>query len=110
MTAAPLTLVSVTALDYVTDPRMIFLPLYILPCMMLTLVLNLRLGIFAALLATGASSWVEYVTNKLSHYTLTEVFIWNLLMRLAVIVAVLLLLNRIRNENILFLHRKANSS
>ena len=104
--ACALALVGVTALDYVTDPRMVFLPLYILPCMMLALILNLRWGILAALLAAGSSSWVEYATNKLSHYTLTEVFVWNFPMRFAVTVAVLLLLNRIRNENILFLHRK----
>lgn len=103
-----LALILASVLDYVTDARMIFMPLYILPCMMLTLVLNLRWGVIAALLAAGASSWTEYATNKLSHYTLTEVFVWNFPMRFAVTVLVLLLLNRIRKENILFLHRKSN--
>lgn len=106
--ACGLALVGVTALDYLTEPRMIFLPLYILPCMILTLVWNLRWGFIAALLAAGASSWTEYATNKLSHYTLTEVFVWNFPMRFAATVLVLLLLNRIRKENILFLHRKSN--
>ena len=100
--ACGLALLVVAWFDFKTDPRMIFLPLYLIPCMMLTLVFNLRWGIIAALLATGAGCWVEYVTNQASHYTLGEVFGWNYVMRFGVVLAVLLLLNRIRRENILF--------
>jgi len=97
-----LALLGIAWLDYITDPHMIFLPLYLIPCMMLTLVFNLRWGITAALLATGIGCWVEYVTNRVSHYTLGEVFGWNYAMRFGVALVVLLLLNRIRRENILF--------
>jgi hypothetical protein len=103
-----LTLVVVAKLDFITDPHLIFLPLYLFPCMILTLALNLRWGIFATLVATGAGCWIEYVTNKLSHYSLAEVFIWNFLMRTAVSLVVLMLLDRIRKENILFSQRKTN--
>jgi hypothetical protein len=95
----------VAVLDDITDPRMIFLPLYVLPCMMVTLVLNLRWGVVSVFLATCISTGIEYFTNKFSNYT-ADVFIWNFNMRLAVSLLVLVLLNRIRQENILFFNRK----
>jgi len=93
----------VAGMDSITPPKMVFLPLYLLPCMILTLVLNLRWGMAAALVAIVASSLVEYSTN--SNYEIAEVFGWNFIMRLAVFLTVLALLDRIRRENILFFAR-----
>jgi hypothetical protein len=101
-------LLLVMVLDCITNPHLIFLPLYLLPCMMITLVANLRWGISAVLLTTAAGTWIEYITNKLNHYTFAEVFVWNFVMRLAVCLLVLILLHRIRKENILFIGGRTN--
>lgn len=103
-----LALAVVTALDYVTDPHMTFLPLYLLPCMLAGLVFGFRAGIGAAVLASLASSWVEFATTKAIHYTAAEIFLWNLPMRFAITVLVLVLLDRIRRENILFFSDRAH--
>ncbi|MEI9863131.1 MAG: hypothetical protein WDN00_00940 [Limisphaerales bacterium] len=100
-------LTTIVVLDYVTNPRLIFLPLYLFPCMMLTLVSNLRWGTIIALVATATATWVECLTNKIN-YHLTEIFAWNFAMRLAVCLLVLFLLDRIRQESILFINRKVN--
>lgn len=104
--ASGLLLAMVAALDYLSTPQMIFLPLYLLPGLVLTLVLNLRWGIPAALTAMSAASLVEYLTNRNYHFV--EVFGWNLPMRCAVALVIVLLLDRIRKENVLFLSGKAN--
>jgi hypothetical protein len=106
--ACGLFLLAVMALDYVTDPHMIFLPLYLFPCMVVSLVLNLRWGAAAVVVATGAATWVEYFTNKANHYAFAEVSGWNVVMRLAVSLLVLFLIDRIRRENFLFFNGRAN--
>jgi hypothetical protein len=93
----------VAALDYVTPPQMSFLPLYLLPCMVLTLVFNLRWGIAAALVAAVSTTLVQYFTNL--NYKAPQVFGWNLLMHFAIYLFVVLLLDRIRRGNILFSSR-----
>jgi len=98
--ASGLLFVIVAALDFLTDPHLVFLPLYLLPCMILTLVLNLRWGIAAAVLAAVSRSLMEYSGNP--NYAVTEVFGWNLAMRLATFLIVALLLDHIRKESILF--------
>jgi hypothetical protein len=97
-------------LNYVTDPHMVFLPLYLVPCMMLTLVLNVRWGLAAVLLTTTTGTWIDYCTNKVSAQTVAEVFTWNLVMRVVVSLTFLVLLDRIRKDNILFSHRKTQVS
>lgn len=98
--ASGLLFVIVAGLDFVTDPRLVFLPLYLLPCMILTLTLNLRWGIAAALLGAVSRSLMEYFGNP--NYAAMEVFGWNLVMRLAIFLIVALLLDRIRKGSILF--------
>ena len=94
----------VTWLDFITPPQMSFLPLYLVPCMILTLVLNLRWGMAAALVAAGAASLVQYATNL--RFEVPTVFGWNFAMNLVVCLMVVLLLDRIRKENILLISRK----
>jgi hypothetical protein len=98
--ACGLLFVCVMALDHVTDRRMIFLPLYILPGMILTLVLNLRWGVAGALVGMTAASLEEYAANP--DYGLAVVFGWNFIMRFAIAVLVILLLDHVRKGNVLF--------
>ena len=104
--ACGLLFLGVAALDLVTDSHMIFLPLYLLPCMVLTLVLNRRWGMAAALVAMSVASLEEYSGHP--DYGLADVFGWNFAMRLVIALAVILMLDCIRRENILFLQRKPN--
>jgi len=90
----------VAYLDYHTPPQLIFLPLYILPCMAIALVLNLRWAIPFAALAMAIASLIEYKTNP--QISLGVAMGWNFVMRFAISLAILLLLDRIRKENILF--------
>jgi len=98
--ASGLLFLIVAVLDFVTDPHLVFLPLYLLPCMILTLVLNLRWGIAAALVGAAARSMMEYSGNP--HYEVTEVFGWNFVMRLAIFLIITVLLDRIRKRSVLF--------
>jgi len=101
--ASGLLFLIVAALDYVTDPHVTFLPLYILPCMILTLMLNLRWGIAGVLVGMMVASLQEYSANP-SH-GLAAVFGWNFIMRFAIALVVILLIDRIRKGNILFSSR-----
>ena len=101
--ASGLLLLIVAMLDFVADPHMVFIPLYLLPCIIFTLALDFRWGMAAALLSAGTASLVEYLTNPA--YGTGEVFGWNALMRLATFLFVVLLLERIRHGNILFAGR-----
>jgi hypothetical protein len=101
--ASVLLFLIVAVLDYVTDPHMTFLPLYILPCMILTLMLNLRWGIAGVLVGMMVASLQEYSANP-SH-GLAAVFGWNFIMRFAIALVVILLIDRIRKGNILFSSR-----
>jgi hypothetical protein len=103
--ACGLYLAIVAWLDYITNPHLIFLPLYLFPCMMLTLVLNFRWGVAVAVLSIAVGTTIESLTSKLPQLSLPEVFVWNFMMRLVICLLVLALLNRIRKENILFIQR-----
>lgn len=92
-------------IDIVTDPQMNLLPIYLFPCMVLTLVKNLRWGIGATVMGTAAGAFSEYFFKNHDHYTAGEV-LWNFWMRLLVTLLVIFLLDRIRKGNILFLQRK----
>ena len=92
---------AVWALDYVTDPHLIFLPLYLFPCMMLTLVFNLRWGIAAAVIAAFTCTCIDSLTDKINH-DFAGIFIWNFTMRLMVSMLVILLLHGIRKGREIF--------
>jgi hypothetical protein len=107
--ACGLFFVSVWVLDYLTDPHLIFLPLYLFPCMLLTLVLNLRWGIAAAILATFTCTWIEHLTDKIND-DFVGIFVWNFTMRLMIFLLVILLLHGIRKGNILFFNRNSKTN
>jgi hypothetical protein len=102
-------LAAVWAVDYVTDPHLIFLPLYLFPCMVITLALNLRWGIAAAIIAMFTCTWIENLTDK-NNGDFAGIFIWNFTMRLAVSLLVILLLNGLRRGNILFIKRTSKTN
>jgi hypothetical protein len=70
--------------------------------------LNLRWGIVMALLGALASSIDEY-TAKFNTNAF-EVFGWNLPMRCLTLYVVILLLDRLRHESVLFTPRKGNGN
>ncbi|MGA2244875.1 MAG: hypothetical protein ABSH48_07750 [Verrucomicrobiota bacterium] len=86
--------------DIRTGPRVSFLALYLFPAMLVTLFLNLGWGAFMALLGALVASIDEYA----SHYnvSLLKVFLWNFPMRFLMLFVVILLLNRLRHDNVLF--------
>jgi hypothetical protein len=95
--ASGLLFMIVAKLDLITDPHMSFLPLYLLPCMILTLRLNLGWGIAIALVGATAVSLMQYYTGP--YHEVAKVFGWNLGMRLVIFLFVAMLLDRIRKEN-----------
>lgn len=99
-------LAAIFVADYLTNPHLSFIPIYLIPCMMLTLALNVRWGIAATVIAAVVGSLAEYLTNP--SYQLAEIFGWNLLMRFFISSVVILMLERIRAEDILFFSRREN--
>jgi hypothetical protein len=104
--ASALLFLLVAAADYFTGPRMLFLPLYLFPAMLITLFLNLRWGTVVVVLAALCASTEEYL-DKLDP-SVAEVFGWNFAMRFVISFLVILLLDRLRHENVLFSNRKQN--
>ena len=94
--------------DCLTGPRVIFLPLYLFPAILITLFLNLRWGVLMVLLGAFIASADEYVTKF--NASIAEVFGWNFPMRFLVLFVVILLLDRFCQENVLFPSRKPYGS
>lgn len=89
--------------DFFTGPRVLFLPIYLIPAMLITLVLNLRWGVLVVLLAAFSACTDEYL--RLNSNAL-QVFGWNFTMRSTISFLIILLLDRFRHENVLFEPRK----
>jgi len=90
----------VVALDVLTNPYCLFLPLYLLPCVIFTLTLNWRWGAVAAVIASVGGPLTERFEDP--GYQLLSVEVWNTFMGLAIFLTVVLLLDRVRHKNILF--------
>jgi len=86
--------------DIFTGPRVSFLPLYLFPAILITLFLNLSWGTLAALLGALVSSADEYASKY--NANAAEVFGWNFPMRFLMLFLVILLLDRLRQDNVLF--------
>ena len=106
--ACGLFLLTVVVVDFETSPRMGFLPLYLLPCITLTLTLNRNWGIGAAVVAMLFASLGQYATNP--DCSVAEALGWNFAMRMVVALTVIQLLDSIRFENILFVRRKPRTN
>ncbi len=94
--------------DIYTGPRVIFLPLYLFPAMLITLFLNLRWGTVMVTVAAVVGSADEYL-GKLNP-NIAEVFGWNCVMRFMILFLVILLLDRLSHELVLFASGKQNGS
>ena len=92
------------ALDRATGPHLTCMPLYLFPCMMVTLVFNLRWGVAAAALAAFTDIFLQSCAD--ARFQAPHIFGWNLLMRFTLFLLVIVLLDRIRRDSILFSARK----
>ena len=92
--------------DIYTGPRVSFQPLYLFPAMLITLFLNLGWGTLVVLLGALVASADEYISKY--NADVAEVFGWNLPMRFLILFLVILLLDRLRHDNVLFTTRKPN--
>jgi hypothetical protein len=89
-------LLGAVALHYFSNPHMVFIPFYLVPCAMLTLMLNRRWGIVAALAAATLGPLVQRIGD--SDYAPFSVWVWNSSMRFVVYLMFILLLDRMRLE------------
>jgi hypothetical protein len=92
--------------DFRTGPLVLFLPLYLFPAILITLFLNLWWGTIVVLLAAVNASTDEYFSQF--NPNALEVFGWNFPMRFAILYTVILLLDRLRQESVLFANRRSN--
>ncbi len=91
--------------DVVTSPQLNLLPLYLLPCIVLTLTTDRRWGTAAAVITAVAGPFTQ--RYEADFYKQWSVEFWNTLMRFLVFQTVVFLLDRIRRENILFTPHKS---
>lgn len=96
----------ITMLDVITDPHYLFLPFYLLPCVIFTLTINWRWGTLAALLA----AIIGPVTQRFDDpaYRQWDIEFWNTLMQFLIFQMVVVLLNQIRRDNVLFRNLKSD--
>jgi hypothetical protein len=96
----------VAGADWLTNPQFTYLPLYVFPCMLITLVVTFNLGLVVTLLAAFTGTFIEQRTTP---QTSLAILGWNFAMRLAIYLAVLVLVNRLRRQNFLFVRRKSKT-
>jgi membrane protease YdiL (CAAX protease family) len=94
----------VMVLDLATSSRLVFFAFYIFPCVILTLALNWRWGTYAAVLAAATGSMIQSFDDPGGD--LLFFIYWNALMRLVIYETVVILLERLRRQNILFVASK----
>jgi hypothetical protein len=94
----------VVVIDYVTSPQLNLWPLYLLPCMVLTLTVDRRWGTAAAIIMAIAGPIMQRYEDD--YYKQMSVELWNTVMRFIFFQTVVFILDRIRRENILFSSHK----
>jgi hypothetical protein len=90
----------VVGVDLTTSPHLFFMPLYMLPCVLFTLTLNWRWGTFAAIIAAITGPLAQRFED--AGYQALGVEFWNTVMRFIIFQLGVILLIRIRRQNILF--------
>ena len=94
--ASFLVLGGLATLHFFSNPRFTFLPFYLIPCSVLTLVINRRWGTVAALIASSIGpALLSQADPDFARY---GVFLWNWAMRFLLLQFVVLLLDRVRVE------------
>jgi len=92
-------LAAVAGLDYLSGPDLTLAPFYLIPPAFLSLTISRRWGTFAALIAATLWSSIQSV-ERVGHVEWGLV-LWNSFMRFLVFQIVILLLDRVREENTL---------
>jgi hypothetical protein len=91
---------AVVVFDRLTGPFLTCMPLYLFPCMLITLVFNLRWGVAAAALAAFTDIFLQSCGD--ARFQVPDIFGWNLTMRFTLFLVVIVLLDRIRRNSILY--------
>jgi hypothetical protein len=97
----------VMVLDGLTSPHLIFLALYMLPCVILTLALDWRWGTIVAVLASVVGPLLQRLGDP--GYQHMGIEFWNTVMRFVIFQIIVLLLERIRHGNSLLMAGHASS-
>jgi len=87
-------------LNVLASPHCTFLPLYLLPCLVLTLTMGTYWGTLAAVLAAGGSALVQHLGDPV-YFSWIDTG-WNALMRLAILQGTVMLTGRMHLKTILF--------
>jgi len=90
-------LANVAVLDYVTGPSVTLAPFYMIPCAVLTMVINRRWGTCAAVIAAGIWALIQNLELNLG---MDAVMLWNFAMRFVFLETLVVLLSRIRVETV----------
>ncbi len=94
----------VVVIDAITSPQLNLLPLYLLPCMVLTLTVDRRWGTAAAIITAIAGPFTQRYEDD--YYKHLPVELWNTLMRFLIFQTVVFILDRICRDDILFAPHK----
>lgn len=90
-------MIAVVAKLHFYCPHMNFMPFYLIPCALLTLIINRRWGILAAMVSAVIGPLLQRFGDP--DYAPLSLFAWNSVMRFVLFVAVVLLLDRIAVES-----------
>jgi hypothetical protein len=90
-------LANVTVLDVLTGPDVSVGPFYLIPCALLTVVINGRWGTWAAAISAGTWTLIHTVER---HHAVGGVAAWNCAMHFLVLETLVVLLGRIRIETV----------
>jgi hypothetical protein len=93
-------LAAVATLQFYSSPHLGFMPLYLLPCLALTLTVGRSWGLVAAVFAAVVGPYVQRFGD--ADYLPVHVEVWNTLIRLLSLQVTILLVDRLHRDNIVF--------
>jgi hypothetical protein len=96
--ASAVVMAMVAFADIVTGPDVTLLPFYLIPCAVLTLVVNYRWGTFAAATVMVIWSAIQAQQNPNLNLEHWKTLVWDASMRFVLFQIIVLLLNRVRIE------------
>jgi len=94
--ASAAVLAFVAFLDIITGPDVTLLPFYLIPCAVLTLVVNFRWGTLAVATALVIWSMIQVHQNPNLNLEHWRTLLWDAGMRFVMLEIIVLLLNRVR--------------